>query len=56
MVTVTNDPFKLHSEVRTAYLLRRDGLLTDKEFADVVCEAVRKYSSLPVHSAKTENA
>lgn len=42
MFSLANDPFTLQQEVKKAYLLRLKGLLTDKEFADVVSESLRK--------------
>jgi hypothetical protein len=47
MTYVTNDPFTLQSEARKAYLLHRQGLLTDKEFGDVMREAIRKTTNIP---------
>lgn len=47
MPYATNDPYALQSQVKKAYLLREQGSLTDKEFADVVGEAVRKTTRLP---------
>lgn len=47
MTYTINDPYALQAQVKKAYLLREQGLLTDKEFADVVSESVRKTTNLP---------
>jgi hypothetical protein len=47
MSYVTNDPHRLQAEVTKAYRLRQEGLLTDKEFADVVSESLRNTTNLP---------
>lgn len=45
MFSLSNDPHTLQQEVRKAYLLRRKGLLTAEEFADVVSESILKTTS-----------
>ncbi|QRY51767.1 hypothetical protein [Mycolicibacterium septicum] len=50
---VTNDPHLLQHRARKAFSLHRKGLLTDKEFGDVMREAIWQTTSFTERELET---